>query len=75
VPQEFVGTSMGFLDTTMDIGQTLGGFISGAVFATSLHYTAVFLSFGIVLLLFCIIFAAFRIGKNHLTQTRARETR
>jgi MFS family permease len=70
MPQEFVGTSMGFLDTTMDIGQTLGGFISGAVFATSLHYTAVFLSFGIVLLLSCIIFAALRIGKNHMTQTR-----
>jgi MFS family permease len=68
--QEFVGTSMGFLDTTMDIGQTLGGFISGVVFATSLHYTAVFLSFGIVLLLSCIIFAALRIGKNHTTQPR-----
>ena len=70
MPQEFVGTSMGFLDTTMDIGQTLGGFISGAVFATSLHYTAVFLSFGIVLLLSCIMFAALRIGKNHTTQSR-----
>jgi MFS family permease len=68
--QEFVGTSMGFLDTTMDIGQTLGGFISGVVFATSLHYTAVFLSFGIVLLLSCIIFAVLRIGKNHTTQPR-----
>ncbi len=69
MPQEFVGTSMGLLDTTMDIGQTLGGFISGAVFATSLHYTAVFLSFGIVLLFSCIIFAALRIGKNRTTQT------
>ena len=68
MPQELVGTSVGFLDTTMDIGQTLGGFISGAVFATSLHYTAVFLSFGIVLILSCIIFAALRIGKNHATQ-------
>jgi len=69
-PQEFVGTSMGFLDTTMDIGQTLGGFISGAVFATSLHYTAVFMSFGIVLLLSCIVFAILRIGKNHVARKR-----
>jgi len=70
IPQEFVGTSMGFLDTTMDIGQTLGGFISGAVFATSLHYTAVFLSFGIVLFLSCSVFAILQIGKNHVTQRR-----
>lgn len=56
VPEELVGAGMGFLDTTMDAGQTLGGFASGIVFATNLHSTGVFLSFAIVLLCSCILF-------------------
>ena len=56
-PNEIVGTSMGFLDTTMDIGQTIGGFVSGLVFASSLHYAGVFLVFAAVLLFGCAVFA------------------
>jgi hypothetical protein len=52
---------MGFLDTMMDVGQTLGGFVSGLVFATSLHNDAgVFLSFAIVLLSSYIAFELLR---------------
>jgi MFS family permease len=64
VPQEFVGTSMGFLDTTMDIGQTIGGFVSGIMFATTLHYSGVFLSFAVVLMSSCAIFAFSGVGKK-----------
>jgi DHA1 family multidrug resistance protein-like MFS transporter len=61
VPRELVGTSMGFLDTMMDVGQTLGGFISGLVFATSLHNDAgVFISFAIVLLSSYLVFDILR---------------
>ena len=60
VPQELVGTSIGFLDTMMDVGQTLGGFISGLVFATSLHYGGVFLSFAIILLSSYLVFELLR---------------
>jgi MFS family permease len=56
-PNETVGTSMGFLNTTMDIGQTIGGFVSGLVFASSLHYAGVFLVFAAVLLFGCAVFA------------------
>lgn len=38
VPAGLVGTSMGFLSTMMDIGQTLGPIISGIIFASSLQY-------------------------------------
>jgi MFS family permease len=56
-PNETVGISMGFLNTTMDIGQTIGGFVSGLVFASSLHYAGVFLVFAAVLLFGCAVFA------------------
>lgn len=61
VPKELVGTSMGFIDTVMDVGQTLGpvvsGFILGASMLYGLHYTLVFPSLGIVLLLAAAVFA------------------
>jgi MFS family permease len=69
VPQELVGTSMGFLDTTMDIGQTLGGFVSGLILATSLHYAGVFLSFAIVLLSTCAVFGLSGIGKRNANRS------
>lgn len=56
VPKELVGTSMGFLDMLMDVGQTLGPIISGFILATNLQYRGVFPSLAIVLLLSCIIF-------------------
>lgn len=64
VPNEIVGTSMGFLATTMDVGQTLGPIICGFILATSLQYVGVFVSLSIVLLLSCLIFASFKIKNN-----------
>jgi predicted MFS family arabinose efflux permease len=60
---------MGFLDTTMDIGQTLGGFVSGLILATSLHYAGVFLSFAIVLLFTCAVFGLSGIGKRNVNRS------
>jgi MFS family permease len=62
VPKEFVGTSMGFIDTIMDVGQTLGPIISGFILGISMHYglqyTVVFPSLGIVLLIAAVVFAS-----------------
>lgn len=57
VPGEFVGTSMGFLSTTMDVGQTIGPIISGFILATSLQYAGVFPSLAAVVLISCVVFA------------------
>ncbi len=57
VPKELVGTSMGFLDTIMDVGQTLGPVISGIILATSLHYAGVFPSLSIILISASVVFA------------------
>ena len=56
VPKELVGTSMGFLDTIMDVGQTIGPIISGFILATNLQYYGVFPSLTAVLLLACSVF-------------------
>ncbi len=67
VPKEVVGTSMGFIDTIMDVGQTLGPIISGFILGISiqrgLQYTVVFPSLGIVLLLAAGVFASSRTAK------------
>jgi len=55
-PKELVGTSMGFLDTVMDVGQTLGPIISGVILATNLQYYGVFPSLTLVLLIACIVY-------------------
>lgn len=64
VPRELVGTSMGFIDTVMDIGQTVGPIASGLVLAASLayglQYTLVFLTLGLILLATGAIFALSR---------------
>jgi MFS family permease len=67
VPKELIGTSMGFLDMLMDVGQTLGPIISGFILATNLQYRGVFPSLAIVLLLSCIIFVlsgAAKVGRH-----------
>lgn len=62
---------MGFLDTMMDVGQTLGRFISGLVFATSLHNDAgVFISFAIVLLSSYLVFDILRNWEKVVTLFR-----
>jgi len=55
-PKELVGTSMGFLDTVMDVGQTLGPIISGFILATNLQYYGVFPSLTLVLLIACTVY-------------------
>lgn len=56
-PPEFVGTSLGFLATMMDVGQTLGPIISGFVLAITLQYSAFFLSLSLLILSSLIVLA------------------
>jgi DHA1 family multidrug resistance protein-like MFS transporter len=70
VPKELVGTSMGFLDMTMDIGQTLGPIISGFILATSLKYYGLFPSLSIVLLFSCMIFILSGVAKANLERRK-----
>ncbi len=57
-PKGLVGASMGFLSTLMDVGQTLGPLISGAVLAIFSHsYIALFASLSILLLASTLIFS------------------
>lgn len=63
-PKELVGTSMGFLDTIMDVGQTIGPIISGLILATNLQYTGVFLSLSILLLITSATFASIKLKQN-----------
>jgi MFS family permease len=67
VPKELVGTSMGFLSTIMDVGQTLGPIISGLIFATGLRYVGLFSSLTLVLMFSCIIFLLSRVAKARLS--------
>jgi MFS family permease len=62
VPVTLVGASMGFLSTTMDIGQTLGPIISGLIFATNLHYTGMFLFLSLLLAVSVVVFL---VSKNN----------
>lgn len=64
VSKEFVGTSMGFIDTIMDVGQTSGPIISGLILSTSLEYIGLFSSLTFVLLISSIIFALFGVTNN-----------
>ncbi len=63
-PPNLIGTSMGFLSTIMDIGQTLGPIISGIILATVLSYTGLFTSLTILLITSAIIFTISNIGKH-----------
>jgi MFS family permease len=55
-PCEFIGTSTGFLDTVMDLGQTIGPIVGGFILGTSFGYFGLFLSPTMVLLTACLIF-------------------
>jgi len=65
-PKELVGTSMGFLGTIMDVGQTLGPIVSGFILATNLQYYGVFPSLTFVLLFSCIVFALSGVAKARI---------
>jgi MFS family permease len=62
-PAGLVGASMGFLSTTMDIGQTLGPIISGVIFAATLQYFGLFTSLSLMLAASSIVFVLTR--KHH----------
>jgi MFS family permease len=72
IPSHLVGTSMGFLDTVMDMGQTLGPIVSGFILATTLRYQGVFPALGIVLFIASAIYAlsgvARREASNEMNQ-------
>lgn len=68
VPETLIGTSMGFLDMIMDVGQTLGPIVSGFILATSLQYTGVFPSLTVLLLFSCVVFALSSLGKAGLDE-------
>jgi len=54
--ENLVGTSMGFLSTIMDVGQTLGPIITGFILTTSLGYLGSFSALAAILLAACAIF-------------------
>jgi len=66
VSKELVGTSMGFIDMMMDVGQTSGPIISGLILATNLQYAGLFFSLTFILLFSCIIFVLSGVAKNKL---------
>ena len=66
VPATLVGASMGFLSTTMDIGQTLGPIVSGVIFSTNLRYTGMFLTFSILMV---VSVAVFLLSKRQASKT------
>ncbi len=55
-PSGLLGSSMGFLATTMDVGQTLGPIVSGLILATAFGYSGLFVSLSLVLLAVAAIF-------------------
>lgn len=60
VPSNLIGASMGFLSTMMDVGQTLGPVVSGAILATTLQYRGLFASLSSILILSAVVFALSR---------------
>lgn len=71
-PLSLVGASMGFLCTMMDVGQTLGPFISGVVLASFSHqYFALFASLSLVLLASTAAFLFSKAGKKTQAQPLA----
>ena len=63
-PKELIGASTGFLDTAMDIGQTVGPILSGFVLGTYLGYYGLFPSLSIVLLFTCVVFASSKVART-----------
>lgn len=75
VPSTLVGASLGFLSTMMDIGQTLGPIVSGIIFASSLHYSGLFLSLSLLLAFSIAAFLLLkRNGRKTLTTTNPSPT-
>ena len=64
VPATLVGASMGFLSTTMDIGQTLGPIVSGVIFASNLRYLGMFLFLSLLLIISIAVFLILKKGAS-----------
>ncbi|HVP26189.1 MAG TPA: MFS transporter [Candidatus Bathyarchaeia archaeon] len=62
-PKQFVGTSMGFLDTVMDIGQTLGPIASGFILSSVFQYVGLFWTLSIILIVTALFFVVSGTGK------------
>jgi DHA1 family multidrug resistance protein-like MFS transporter len=70
VPSELVGTSIGFLSTIMDVGQTLGPIVSGFILAANLQYRGVFPSLALVISVSCAAFVLSGTAKGHVRPIR-----
>ena len=64
-PANLVGTSLGFLSTMMDVGQTLGPIISGIILAITVQYSALFYSLGFLLMVSTLAFTLSKTAKNN----------
>jgi DHA1 family multidrug resistance protein-like MFS transporter len=63
-PMNLTGTAMGFLDMTMDIGQTIGPLVTGMIVASNLGYQGSFPTLTTVLLFSVAIFALLKPTKT-----------
>jgi MFS family permease len=70
VPRELVGTSMGFLDMLMDVGQTVGPIVTGFILASYLAYQGSFPALALVLLASSAVFLISGVAKQKLTAPR-----
>jgi MFS family permease len=64
-PEGLVGSSMGFLSTMMDVGQTLGPIVSGFILASVFQYTGLFASLSLLLVVSAVVFAFSGTAKKH----------
>jgi MFS family permease len=63
-PPSMVGTSMGFLSTMMDVGQTIGPIISGVILASILSYSGLFSSLTLLLAGSAVVFFLSGVAKT-----------
>jgi MFS family permease len=68
VSRLYLGASMGFLSTIMDVGQALGPIICGFILASSFGYAGLFISLTALLIFSSAIFLASGIGKEHVSK-------
>jgi MFS family permease len=74
-PREFVGTSMGFLDTIMDVGQTLGPILSGFILSSVFQYVGLFWTLSAVLFATAAIFTFSKAGRTKQEKYEPNSTR
>ncbi|MGB8781111.1 MAG: MFS transporter [Candidatus Bathyarchaeia archaeon] len=67
-PSQLVGTSTGFLDTMMDVGQTIGPIVGGFILGTSFGYFGLFLSPTLVLLSACLVFVLSGVANRRINR-------